>query len=83
MLMGALQQMLQQVKWGDLDIILVDLPPGTGDVQLTLCQRFELSGAIIVCTPQDLALADARRAITMFQKLNAPILGVVENMSYY
>ena len=83
MLMGALQQMLQQVKWGDLDILLVDLPPGTGDVQLTLCQRFELNGAIIVCTPQDLALADARRAITMFQKLNAPILGIVENMSHY
>ncbi len=83
MLMGALQQMLQQVKWGDLDIILVDLPPGTGDVQLTLCQRFPLSGSIIVCTPQDLALADARRAITMFQKLNSPILGIVENMAYY
>ncbi|MCY4308476.1 MAG: Mrp/NBP35 family ATP-binding protein [Rhodobacteraceae bacterium] len=83
MLMGALQQMLQQVKWGQLDIILVDLPPGTGDVQLTLCQRFPLTGAIIVCTPQDLALADARRAITMFQKLNSPILGIVENMSYY
>ncbi|MCY3674712.1 MAG: Mrp/NBP35 family ATP-binding protein [Paracoccaceae bacterium] len=83
MLMGALQQMMQQVKWGQLDIILVDLPPGTGDVQLTLCQRFPLTGAIIVCTPQDLALADARRAITMFQKLNSPILGIVENMSYY
>lgn len=83
MLMGALQQMLQQVKWGDLDILLVDLPPGTGDVQLTLCQRFQLSGAIIVCTPQDLALADARRAITMFQKLKSPILGIVENMAYY
>ena len=83
MLMGALQQMMQQVKWGQLDIILVDLPPGTGDVQLTLCQRFPLTGAIIVCTPQDLALADARRAVTMFQKLNSPILGIVENMSYY
>ncbi len=83
MLMGALQQMLQQVKWGELDILIVDLPPGTGDVQLTLCQRFPLSGAIIVCTPQDLALADARRAITMFKKLNSPILGIVENMAYY
>ncbi len=83
MLMGALQQMLQQVKWGELDIIIVDLPPGTGDVQLTLCQRFPLGGAIIVCTPQDLALVDARRAITMFQKLNTPVLGIVENMAYY
>ncbi len=83
MLMGALQQMLQQVEWGDLDILLVDLPPGTGDIQLTLCQRFDLTGAVIVCTPQTVALADARRAITMFKKLNAPVLGMIENMSYY
>ncbi|MCY3879431.1 MAG: Mrp/NBP35 family ATP-binding protein [Rhodobacteraceae bacterium] len=82
MLMGALQQMLQQVQWGELDILLVDLPPGTGDVQLTLCQRFELAGAVIVCTPQEVALIDARRAVTMFKRLNIPILGMVENMSY-
>jgi len=83
MLMGALQQMLQQVKWDELDVLIVDLPPGTGDVQLTLCQRFNPYGAIIVCTPQDLALLDARRAIGMFNKLNTPILGMVENMSHY
>ena len=83
MLMGALQQMLQQVTWGKLDVLVVDLPPGTGDVQLTLCQKFNLDGALIVCTPQDVAMADARRAIAMFKKLNAPILGLVENMAYY
>ncbi len=83
MLMGALQQMLQQVEWGKLDILLVDLPPGTGDVQLTLCQRFELDGAVVVCTPQDVALLDARRAVTMFRKLKAPVLGLIENMSYF
>ena len=83
MLMGALQQMLQQVQWGELDHLIVDLPPGTGDVQLTLCQRFELAGAIVVCTPQNVALADARRAIAMFNKLGAPVLGLVENMSHY
>ncbi len=83
MLMGALQQMLQQVQWGDLDQLIVDLPPGTGDVQLTLCQRFELTGAIVVCTPQNVALADARRAIAMFNKLNTPVLGLVENMSHH
>ena len=83
MLMGALQQMLQQVRWGSLDVLLVDLPPGTGDVQLTLCQKFDLTGSIIVCTPQDVALLDARRAIAMFRKLNRPILGIVENMAYF
>ena len=83
MLMGALQQMLQQVDWGELDILVVDLPPGTGDVQLTLCQRFELAGAVIVCTPQEVALMDARRAISMFGRLKAPILGMIENMSYF
>ena len=83
MLMGALQQMLQQVEWGELDILVVDLPPGTGDVQLTLCQRFELHGAVVVCTPQDVALMDARRAIRMFNRLNAPVLGMIENMSHF
>ena len=83
MLMGALQQMMQQVEWGALDLLVVDLPPGTGDVQLTLCQRFELSGAVVVCTPQDVALLDARRAITMFNKLKAPVLGLIENMSHF
>ncbi|MEM6276392.1 MAG: Mrp/NBP35 family ATP-binding protein, partial [Pseudomonadota bacterium] len=75
MLMGALQQMLGQVAWGDLDILLVDLPPGTGDVQLTLCQRTELSGALVISTPQDVALLDARKALDMFQTLGTPVLG--------
>ena len=81
MLMGAVQQMLQQVKWSDLDVLVVDLPPGTGDVQLTLCQNFVLAGAVVVCTPQDVALLDARRAIGMFKKMNVPVLGLIENMS--
>ncbi|MDQ7776534.1 Mrp/NBP35 family ATP-binding protein [Paracoccus aminovorans] len=83
MLMGALQQMLNQVKWGELDVLLVDLPPGTGDVQLSLCQKAQVTGAIIVSTPQDVALIDARRAIDMFDKLKTPVLGLVENMSTY
>ena len=83
MLMGALQQLMGQVAWGELDILIVDLPPGTGDVQLTLCQRTHLTGAIVVSTPQDVALLDARRAINMFGKLNTPVLGLVENMSTY
>lgn len=83
MLMGALQQMLGQVQWGDLDVLLIDLPPGTGDVQLTLCQKTEVTGAIIVSTPQDVALLDARKAIDMFGTLNTPILGLIENMSSY
>ncbi len=83
MLMGALQQMLGQVQWGELDVLLIDLPPGTGDVQLTLCQRTEVTGAIIVSTPQDVALLDARKAIDMFGTLNTPILGLIENMSSY
>ncbi|MBM3612988.1 MAG: Mrp/NBP35 family ATP-binding protein [Alphaproteobacteria bacterium] len=81
MLMGALQQMLFQVKWGDLDVLVVDLPPGTGDVQLTLCQKTPLAGAVVVCTPQDVALLDARKGIDMFRKLGTPIFGLVENMS--
>lgn len=83
MLMGALQQLLNQVAWGDLDVLVVDLPPGTGDVQLTLCQKTHVTGAVIVSTPQDVALLDARRAIDMFGKLKTPILGLIENMSTY
>ena len=81
MLMGALQQMLNQVQWGALDVLIVDLPPGTGDVQMTLAQKAELSGAIVVSTPQDIALLDARKGIDMFAKLGTPIIGMVENMS--
>ncbi|MGR3468064.1 MAG: Mrp/NBP35 family ATP-binding protein [Shimia sp.] len=83
MLMGALQQMLGQVAWGRLDVLIVDLPPGTGDVQLTLCQKTEMTGAIIVSTPQDVALLDARKAIDMFATLKTPVLGLIENMSGY
>jgi len=83
MLMGALQQLLGQVAWGKLDVLIIDLPPGTGDVQLTLCQRTQLTGAIVVSTPQDVALLDARKALDMFHKLKTPVLGLVENMSTY
>lgn len=83
MLMGALQQMLGQVEWGQLDVLLIDLPPGTGDVQLTLCQKTELTGALVVSTPQDVALMDARRALDMFDRLKTPVLGLIENMSMY
>lgn len=83
MLMGALQQMLGQVMWGELDVLVIDLPPGTGDVQLTLCQKTVLDGALIVSTPQDVALLDARKAIDMFAKLDTPVLGLIENMSTY
>jgi len=81
MLMGALQQLLFQVDWGDLDVLFVDLPPGTGDVQITLAQKAQVAGAIVVSTPQDVALIDARKGIDMFDKVNVPILGLVENMS--
>ena len=81
MLMGALQQMMMQVQWGALDVLIVDLPPGTGDVQMTLAQKTEVSGAIIVSTPQDVALIDARKGIDMFNQLNVPIHGMIENMS--
>jgi ATP-binding protein involved in chromosome partitioning len=81
MLMGALQQMMTQVQWGALDVLFVDLPPGTGDVQMTLAQKAHVDGAIIVSTPQDVALIDARKGIDMFQQLKVPILGMVENMS--
>ncbi len=83
MLMGALQQMMTQVEWGELDVLLVDLPPGTGDVAMTLCQRSKLTGAIVVSTPQDVALLDARKALDMFNTLKTPVLGLVENMSTY
>ncbi len=83
MLMGALQQLLTQVQWGTLDVLIIDLPPGTGDVQLSLCQRTQLSGAIVVSTPQDVALLDARKALDMFTKLKTPVLGLIENMSTY
>lgn len=81
MLMGALQQMMGQVQWGALDVLLVDLPPGTGDVQLTLGQKYVVDGAIIVSTPQDVALLDARKAISMFNKMDTPVIGMIENMS--
>ncbi len=83
MLMGALQQLINQVAWGRLDVLIIDLPPGTGDVQLTLAQRTHLTGAIVVSTPQDVALLDARKALDMFDKLKVPVLGLIENMSTY
>ena len=83
MLMGALQQLLTQVAWGDLDVLIIDLPPGTGDVQLSLCQSTQLTGAVVVSTPQDVALLDARKALDMFQKMKTPVLGLIENMSSY
>ncbi|MEM9145287.1 MAG: Mrp/NBP35 family ATP-binding protein [Pseudomonadota bacterium] len=83
MLMGALEQMLRQVQWGGLDVLLVDLPPGTGDVQLTLSQKAEISGAVVVSTPQDIALLDARKALDMFEKTSTPVVGLIENMSTY
>ena len=83
MLMGALQQMLTQVEWGDLDVLIVDLPPGTGDVQLSLCQKAHVTGAVVVSTPQDVALLDARKALDMFATLKTPVVGLIENMSLY
>jgi len=81
MLMSALQQLMSQVQWGELDVLLVDLPPGTGDVQMTLTQKYVVDGAIVVSTPQDVALLDARKGISMFKQMKTPILGLVENMS--
>ncbi|MEM6846690.1 MAG: Mrp/NBP35 family ATP-binding protein [Pseudomonadota bacterium] len=83
MLMGALQQMLRQVQWGRLDVLIVDLPPGTGDVQMTLCQNTDVAGAVVVSTPQDIALIDARKGIDMFNKMGTPILGLIENMASF
>jgi ATP-binding protein involved in chromosome partitioning len=79
----ALEQLLGDTHWGHLEVLFLDLPPGTGDVQLTLAQKFKLDGAIVVTTPQDIALADVRRGAVMFQKVNVPVLGIVENMSFY
>ncbi len=83
MVISALEQMMSQVNWGPLDIMVVDMPPGTGDAQLTMAQRVSLSGAVIVSTPQDIALIDARRGVRMFEKVMVPVLGVVENMSSF
>ena len=83
MVMGALEQMMGQVAWGPLDIMIVDMPPGTGDAQLTMAQRVTLAGVVIVSTPQDIALLDARRGVRMFERTNVPVLGLIENMSYF
>jgi len=83
MVMKAVEQFLQDVAWGTLDVLVIDLPPGTGDAQLTLTQKIQLSGAVIVTTPQDVSLIDARKGLAMFQKVNVPVLGIVENMSYF
>jgi ATP-binding protein involved in chromosome partitioning len=83
MVMSALTQMLREVEWGPLDVLVVDMPPGTGDAQLTMAQQVPLAGAVIVSTPQDLALIDARKGLNMFRKVDVPLLGLVENMSYF
>lgn len=83
MVMGALEQMMGQVEWGTLDIMIVDMPPGTGDAQLTMAQRVSLAGAVIVSTPQDIALIDARRGVRMFERTKVPVLGLIENMSLF
>src|SRR5947209_4516862 len=83
MVMSALQQMLREVEWGELDIMIADMPPGTGDAQLTMAQQVPLAGAVIVSTPQDIALLDARKGLNMFRKVDVPVLGIVENMSYF
>lgn len=83
MVISALRQMLRQVDWAPLDILVVDMPPGTGDIQLSMAQEVPLSGAVIVSTPQDIALLDARKGLNMFRKVNVPILGIIENMSHY
>jgi ATP-binding protein involved in chromosome partitioning len=83
MVMGALEQMMRDVIWGALDVLVVDMPPGTGDAQLTMAQRVPLAGAVIVSTPQDIALIDARKGLNMFRRVDVPVLGLVENMSYF
>src|SRR5262249_15038745 len=83
MVMKAIEQLLRDVAWGELDVLVVDMPPGTGDAQLTLSQKVRLSGAVIVTTPQDVALADAIKGVAMFRKVDVPVLGIVENMSYF
>ena len=80
---GALQQLLCDTNWGDIDVMVLDMPPGTGDIQISLSQKVQMDGAVIVSTPQDIALIDAVKGINMFKKVNVPILGLVENMSYY
>jgi ATP-binding protein involved in chromosome partitioning len=83
MVMSALEQMMRDVEWGELDVLVVDLPPGTGDAQLTMAQRVPLAGAVIVSTPQDIALIDARKGLNMFRRVDVPVLGIIENMSYF
>jgi len=83
MVQSALEQMMRDVNWGELDVMVIDMPPGTGDVQLTMAQRVPLTGAVIVSTPQDIALLDARKGLNMFKKVNVPVFGVIENMSYF
>ena len=83
MVMSALEQMIRDVEWGELDVLLVDMPPGTGDAQLTMAQRVPLAGAVIVSTPQDIALLDARKGLNMFRRVDVPVIGIVENMSYF
>ena len=83
MVMSALQQFLGDVHWGECDIMIVDMPPGTGDAQLTMSQQVPLAGAVIVSTPQDIALIDARKGLNMFRKVEVPVLGIIENMSYF
>jgi ATP-binding protein involved in chromosome partitioning len=83
MVMGALEQMMGDVQWGPQDILVVDMPPGTGDAQLTMAQRVPIAGAVIVSTPQDLSLIDAKKGLNMFRKVEVPVLGIVENMSYF
>ena len=83
MVMSAIQQLLNDVNWGELDIMVIDLPPGTGDAQLTMAQQVPLDGAVIVSTPQDIALMDARKGLNMFRKVDVPVLGIIENMSYF
>jgi ATP-binding protein involved in chromosome partitioning len=83
MVMSALMQMLRDTAWGDVDVMVIDMPPGTGDAQLTIAQQTPLAGGVIVSTPQDLALIDARKGLGMFRKVNVPVLGIIENMSYF
>lgn len=83
MVVSALNQMMREVEWGTLDVMVVDMPPGTGDAQLTMAQQVPLAGTVIVSTPQDLALIDARKGLAMFERVDVPVLGIVENMSYF
>jgi len=83
MVMGAIEQLLRDVAWGELDVLVIDLPPGTGDAQLTISQRAPLTGAVIVSTPQDIALQDARKGLNMFRRVDVPVIGIIENMSYF